>query len=266
MIKSLSGGKMGKILSLELKKIITKKRLLIMWVAVLFLVYQVTGGVTVSDNYSSIFQKIYLMAPLIGILMFMVFSESYIMEYRFNIDSVIKTTKSYKKVVLAKSIANTIIASLISISILLTMTIKALILVDFEGINIPIKEIWYFGNSGSNITILGMVMIMCLTFILGSFLFAQIGLFLSSTSKSAVKPFLLGGLIMGVPFLGNIYGISQIFSKKMLLFTPLYGMFSAQLIRYGAPISADVFFIVVSLAFGILFYRLTLMSFTKSRN
>lgn len=257
---------MGKILSLELKKIITKKKLLIMWTISLFFVYQIIGEGNISDAYSDVFNKIYFVAPLVGILIFMVFSESYVMEYSFKMDYLIKTTKSYKKVVLAKSIANTIIASLISVSMLLVMITKTFITLYFEGINTPINEIWYFGNSGSNMTVLSMTIIMCLTFILGSFLFAQIGLFLSSISKSAIKPFLLGGLIMGIPFLGNIYGISQFFSKKALLFTPLYGMFSAQLIRYRAPISAYIFFIVLSLGAGFLFYKLTLKSFIKSKN
>lgn len=257
---------MGKILILEIKKIMAKKILLIMWAVVLFLVYHISGEATVNDSYSSVFQKIYLMSPLIGILIFMVFSESYIMEYKSNMDYLIKTTKKYKEIVLVKSMANTVVASFISISILITMMIKATISVDFQGINIPIKEIWFFGNSGSNVTVLGMAMMMCLTFILGSFLFAQIGLFLSSTSKSAVKPFLLGGLIMGIPFLSNIYGISQFFSKELTLFTPLYGMFSSQLIRYGAPISAYIFFITFTVTVGFLFYRLTLVAFIKSRS
>ena len=257
---------MRKILNLEIKKILTDKKLLIMWGVVLFFGYQVIGGVTIDDTYSSIFQKIYLISPLIGILIFMVFSGSYVIEYSFKMDYLIKTTKSYKKVVLAKSIANTLIASLISISILLIMTIKALISVDFQGINTPINKIWYFGNSNTNITILGMIMIVCFTFILGSFLFAQIGLFLSSISRYAIKPFLLGGLIMGIPFLSGIYGISQFFPKKILLFTPLNGMFSSELIRYGAPISVYIFFIIFSLTVGFLLYRLTLSSFIKSRS
>ena len=107
---------------------------------------------------------------------------------------------------------------------------------------------------------------MCIRDRLGSFLFAQIGLFLSSISKSAIKPFLLGGLIIGIPLLANIYGISQFFSKKSLLFAPLNGMFSSQLIRYEAPISAYIFFIILSVIGGFLFYRLTLVSFTMNEN
>lgn len=265
-IIKIGGGKVGKILILELKKILRKKKILIMWAVLIFLMYKVAGATSISDSYSSIFQKIYLMAPLIGILIFMVFSESYIIEYNFKMDYLIKTTKNYKNVVIAKSIANTIVASLISISALMTMTIKVIILVGFKGMNLHIKEIWYFGNSGSNMTILGMIMTMCLTFILGSFLFAQIGLFLSSISKSAIKPFLLGGLIIGIPLLANIYGISQFFSKKSLLFAPLNGMFSSQLIRYEALISAYIFFIILSVIGGFLFYRLTLVSFTMNEN
>lgn len=257
---------MGKILILELKKILTKKKLLIMWAILVFFMYKVAGATSISDSYSSIFLKIYLLAPLIGILMFMVFSESYIMEYNSKMDYLIKTTKNYKNVVIAKSIANTIVTSLISISVLVAMTIKVLILVNFKGINLPIKEIWYFGNSGSNITILGMIMIMCLTFILGNFLFAQIGLFLSSISRTATKPFLLGGLIMIIPLFGNVFGISHFLSKKSLLFAPLNGMFSSELIRYGAPISAYIFFIILSVVAGFLFYRLTLASFTMNEN
>ncbi len=46
-----------------------------------------------------------------------------------------------------------------------------------------------------------MMIIMIVTVIIGSFIFAQIGLYLSSISKSAVIPFIFGGLIMGIPYL-----------------------------------------------------------------
>ncbi|MCP1102435.1 hypothetical protein M2454_000957 [Aequitasia blattaphilus] len=256
---------MNKLVRLELKKAIVRKGVLITWGVVLFLVCMIAGGTTVSDSYSSVFQKIYLVSPLMGILMFMIFSEAYIMEYKYRTDDSIKTTKKQKEVVIAKSIANTIAASLICISILAAMMIRAASAVDFQGLDTPIKEIWFLENSGSNITVLEMAGIQSLTFIIGSFLFAQIGLFLSSTSKSAVKPFLLGGIVMGIPFLGNIYGVSQVFPLKFLLYTPLYGMFSSQLIRYGAPTSAYVFDGIFSITIGYLFYRFTIRSFTRRR-
>ncbi|MEW8956753.1 MAG: ABC transporter permease, partial [Clostridium sp.] len=88
---------MKSVLKLELKKILNKKGTLIMWAITLFLAYGVIGEVSVSETYADIFNKFYLFAPLMGIIMFMIFSDSYITEYDCNMNNLIKTTINGKK-------------------------------------------------------------------------------------------------------------------------------------------------------------------------
>ena len=54
---------------------------------------------------------------------------------------------------------------------------RAIVVFKFDGLDLPLKSLWYFGNSGSDITIGQMLIIVSLTVILGSFLFAAIGIF-----------------------------------------------------------------------------------------
>lgn len=249
------------IVNAEFKKLMKKKGVMVFWVFSLFLAYISVKNFGISDSYGDLFSKFYGLAPLMGILMFSLFSGSYILEYSSNMDSIVKSTKNGKsKLVLAKSIAYGLAASLINLSILVVMSFKIIIGNNFSGLHMSIKNIWYFGNSGSNLTVLQMLMIMTLTVILGSFLFAQLGLWLSSISQKAVGPFFIGGLVMGVPYIAGGF-----ISQKILGFTPLFGMYSSELIRYGVSPIAFVVFIGISILGSYLLYRLTSIGFLQER-
>ncbi|WP_419741745.1 ABC transporter permease [Paraclostridium dentum] len=252
---------MTNIINAEFKKIMKKKGLMIFWAFSLFLVYVCINGSGLSDGYGDLFSKFYGVSPLMGILMFSLFSGSFVLEYSSNMDSIVKSTKNGKnRLVLAKSIAYGIAASLINLSILVVMSLKIIIGNNFKGLHMSIKNVWYFGNSGSNLTVLQMLTILAITVVLGSFLFAQLGLWLSSISQKAVGPFFIGGLIMGVPYIAGGF-----ISKKILGFTPLFGMYSSELIRYGVSPIAFVVFIGISILGSYVLYRLTSIGFLQER-
>lgn len=252
---------MTNIVNAEFKKIMKKKGLMVFWAFSLFLGYISVRNFGISDSYGDLFSKFYGLAPLMGILMFSLFSGSYVLEYSSNMDSIVKSTKNGKsKLVLAKSIAYGIAASLINLSILAVMSFKIIAGTHFNGLHMNIKNIWYFGNSGSNLTVLQMLMIMTLTVILGSFLFAQLGLWLSSISQKAVGPFFIGGLVMGIPYIA-----SGFISQKILGFTPLFGMYSSEIIRHGVSPIAFVVFIAISIIGSYILYRLTSIGFLQER-
>lgn len=249
---------MTNIVNAEFKKIMKKKGLMVFWAFSLFLGYISVRNFGISDSYGDLFSKFYGLAPLMGILMFSLFSGSYVLEYSSNMDSIVKSTKNGKsKLVLAKSIAYGIAASLINLSILAVMSFKIIAGTHFNGLHMSIKNIWYFGNSGSNLTVLQMLMIMTLTVILGSFLFAQLGLWLSSISQKAVGPFFIGGLVMGIPYIA-----SGFISQKILGFTPLFGMYSSEIIRYGV---SPIAFVAISIIGSYILYRLTSIGFLQER-
>lgn len=214
----------------------------------------------IDEAYSALFSKYYLViAPITGLAMFTMFSGSFVIEYSSNVDGLIKSSKNGKnQLVLAKFIANGICTSIINLSILMLMVGKAISAFKFDGLNLPLKSLWYFGNSGSNITILQMLLIVSLTVILGSFLFASIGLYLSSLSKKAAMPFIFGGLIMGIPYFITFLG-----KKELIVSFMLNGMYSQQLIRYAAPVGYWVAFIGTALILPVVLYNLTKKRFLK---
>lgn len=252
---------MTNIINAEFKKIMKKKGLIVFWVFSLLLGYVSVRNFGLSDSYGDLFSKFYGLAPLMGILMFSLFSGSYILEYSSNMDSIIKSTKNGKsKLVLGKSIAYGIAASLINLSMLAVMSLKIIVGNNFQGLHMNITNIWYFGNSGSSLTVLQMLMIMSLTLVLGSFLFAQLGLWLSSISQKAVGPFFIGGLVMGVPYISGAF-----ISQKTLGFTPLFGMYSSEIIRYGVSNIAFLVFICISVIGSYVLYKLTSIGFLQER-
>ncbi|WP_099189655.1 hypothetical protein [Tepidibacter mesophilus] len=255
---------MGTLINLELRKILLKKRMLIILVVSLFLSFISIRAFSIEETYADIFSKGYGLVPLMGIMMFIMFSGSYTLEYSSNISGLIKTTKNgKKKIVLAKSIAAGIGAAIINLSVFLTVCLSALTKHKFAGLDMPLKKLWYFGKSGSNITVIQMILIMILTITIWSFFFAQLGLFLSSISKSATVPFIFGGLIMGVPYIleGFLKGIGY---TKYLGFTPLWGMMSCQLIRYETG-SITIFVLLGIFTVGmIIFPKLTYKAFIKN--
>lgn len=214
---------------------------------------------SMKDVYADVFYKYHGLAPIMGIIMFAMFSGSFVLEYSSNIDELIKASKNGKnKLVLSKFIANGISASIINLSILMLMAGKSILAFKFEGFDLPLKSLWYFGNSGSNITVLQMLLIVSVTVILGSFLFSAIGLYLSVISKKATMPFIFGGLMMGIPYL-----LEPRISKEIAVNLPLSGMYSQQLIRYDAPISAWIIFVSLALVLSVVLYNLTKEKFLK---
>lgn len=214
----------------------------------------------INEAYAALFSDYYLVvAPVMGFIMFTMFSGSFVREYNSNVDGLIKSSKNGKnQLVLAKFIANGISASFINLSIFVVMIGRIMATFKFEGLDLPVKSLWYFGNSGSNITILQMILIVSLTVILGSFLFTAIGLYLSSLSKRATMPFILGGLTMGIPYFIAFAG-----KKELIVSLLVNGMYSQQLIRYAAPLSYLVAFIGIALTLPVVLYNLTKKRFLK---
>ncbi len=256
---------MGTLIKLELRKMLFKKRVFIVWAGALFLSFVSIRTFSIEETYADLFSKGYGLVPLMGLLMFMVFSGAYTLEYHSNMAGLINTTKNGKKeIVSAKSVAAGIGASIVNLSIFLTVCLSALTKYQFEGLGLPLKNLWYFGKSGSSITVLQMILMMIITIIMGSFFFAQLGLFLSSISQSATIPFIFGGFIMGLPYIIEGF-LKQIGLATYLTFTPLWGMMSCQLIRYQA--SAITIMILIGIFIvGIVFLpKLTYKAFTKEK-
>ncbi|MCY6485764.1 hypothetical protein OW763_15675 [Clostridium aestuarii] len=256
---------MGTLIKLELRKMLFRKRMLIVWPGVLFLSFASIRAFSINETYADIFSKGYGLVPLMGLMMFMMFSGTYTLEYSSNMVDLIKTTKNGKmKIVLAKAIAAGISASIINLSVFLTVCLSALTKFKFQGLDLPLKSLWYFGKSGSNLTVLQMILIMMVTIILGSFFFAQLGLFLSSISKSAAVPFIFGGLIMGLPYILEGF-FKPLGLTKYLAFTPLWGMMSCQIIRFKAPSITPIILIVIFIVGVTLLCKFTLKAFTKEQ-
>ncbi|WP_129595796.1 hypothetical protein [Anaerophilus nitritogenes] len=255
---------MGSLIKLELKKMLFKKRILIIWMGILFLSFISIRAFSMEETYADLFSKSYGLVPFMGILMFMIFSGAYTLEYNSNMSGIIKTTKNGRKsIVIAKSIASVIGASILNLSIFFTLCLSAFTKFKFAGLDIPLKNLWYFGNSESDITVIQMILIMTFTIVLGSFFFAQIGLFLSSISNSAAIPFVFGGLIMGLPYILEGF-VKNMGLGKYLGATPLWTMMSCQLIRYKIPMSMIGIFIVIFIGAMTILPKLTYDSFMKN--
>ena len=249
----------------EIKKNL-RPGVIVAWVIGLMLGFNmVFTNFGIEETYAVIFSKYYGIVPIMGIIMFTMFSGSFVLEYSSNTYGLIKASKNGKnKLVLAKFIANGISASIINLSILMVMVGRAIVVFKFDGLDLPLKSLWYFGNSGSDITIGQMLIIVSLTVILGSFLFAAIGIYLSSLCKNAVIPFIFGGLTMGIQYLMGYYIIDGYTpSKEILVNLPVNGMYSQQLIRYAAPFSSWIILIVIALVVPVVLYNLTKKRFLK---
>jgi len=256
---------MGTLIKLELRKMLLKKRMLIVLAGSLFLSFVSIRAFSIEETYADIFSKGYGLVPLMGIMMFMMFSGAYTLEYSSNMSGLIKTTKNGKKeIVIAKSIAAGIGAAITNLSVFLTVCLSALTKHKFNGLDLPLKNLWYFGKSGSNITVIQMILIMIVTITIWSFFFAQIGLCLSSISKSAAIPFIFGGLIMGAPYVleGFFKGMGYV---KYLAFTPLWGMMSCQFIRYNIAFASALALLGIFAAGMIVFPKVTYKAFIKNQ-
>lgn len=250
---------MGRLIKAEIRKILFKKSVLIAWIASLLLGAVLIHNATVAEVYADAFYKSYGYTPMMGLVMFMLLSGSYTVEYNSNMNGLINTTMNgKKKLVIAKGIGAGIAASIINLSILLVIYLDAIRKANFKGLDIPLKELWYFKEVNSNLNVLEMMIMVSVTVIMGSFFFAQLCLYLSSISKSATIPFIFGGIIMGLPYiLGNFL------PEKIIVLTPLWGMISSQLIKYNSGLGVMVAQVFIFIAGCLIFSRLTLASFVK---
>lgn len=244
----------------EIKKNL-KLGVLIIWALGLVLGFKgIFTNFGIEEAYAALFSKYYLLTtPFMAFAMFTMFSGSFVREYSSNVDGLIKASKNGKQqLVLAKFIANGISASVINLSIFMVMLGRIMLAFKFEGLDLPLKSLWYFKNSGSNVTILQMLLIVTLTVILGSFLFAAIGLYFSSLSKKATMPLILGGLTMGIPYFIAFTG-----KKELIVSLLVNGMYSQQFIRYGVSVGYWTAFIGIALILPVALYNLTKKRFLK---
>ena len=247
----------------EIRKMLFKKSVIITWIVLLLLSRSLIYPSSSAEIWADAFSKMYGIVPVIGLITFMVISATYTLEYSSNMNELINTTQNgKKKVVTAKWIGAGIATTIVNLSIVLTMLIDGLIKSNFKGLDLPLKELWYFGNSGSNITVLQMIIILIITVTVGSFFCSQLGLYLSAISKSASIPFIFGGLLIGLPYVlpAILYRFGNV---KYLGITPLWGMMSMQLIRYQVPISLIMIQIVIVIAGFIFLPKLTYKAFIK---
>ena len=247
------------VIKAEIKKNF-KSGVIVVWILGLMISYISVGIFKLPETYADLFYKYFGLAPIMGLIMFMMFSGSFILEYTSNMEGLIKATENGKKqLVISKFIASGISASIVNLSILYTIAFKAFSAFKFENLDMPLKELWYFGNSGSNITVIQMIFIMTLTIIIGSFFLAAIGLFLSSVSKNAIIPFLLGGGFMAYSYFLEGRGLA----KPSIFNIPIFGMYSSLLVRYNFPLSSWLLFIIMSIIGTGILYELSKRNFLK---
>ncbi|MCR2045166.1 ABC transporter permease [Anaerosalibacter massiliensis] len=250
---------MGQLIKSELRKMLFKKGVLIVWVVSLLFGTLLIHNGTVSEVYADVFFKSYGYTPIMGLVMFMILSGAYTLEYNSNMSDLINTTKNgKKKTVIAKGIGAGIAISIVNLSIVTVIYLDGLKKVHFKGLDIPLKNLWYFKGISSTLNVFEMMLIMIGTIIIASFFFAQLGLYLSSISKSASIPFILGGLIMGVPYI-----LEAVLPSKFIVMTPLWGMISSQLIKHEVSLSIMIIQGTIFVAGCLIFPRLTYKAFIK---
>lgn len=248
------------VIKAEIKKNF-KLGVILTWILAIYIAFVCVYTGSVSDTYADVFSKWIGMAPFMGLVMFTMFSGSFIIEYNSNMDGLIKASKNGKKqFVLSKFMASGISASIVNLTILYTMVLKALLHLNFRGLNIELKELWYFGKSGSTLTVMQMILIMTICITIGSFLLSAIGLFLSAVSKNAIVPFLIGGTFMAIPYFMEGRG-----SVNNILGWPILGMYATPVIRYKLPSSAWFVFIIISFVSVVVFYNLAKNRFLSER-
>ncbi|WP_343342758.1 hypothetical protein [Terrisporobacter petrolearius] len=231
---------------------------IILWLILLVSSYKFgDNSMVVNDMYASLFQRHYKLVPFYIFIMFTMLSGGFTIEYNSNMQGLIKSSKGGKdQFVLSKFIANGICLSIINVSILAAMVLRVVSIFGFKGLDLQLKDLWNFSSITNNITVLQMLLILSITLILGSFLVAAIGLYLSAINKKATIPFIVGSILVGLPIIETVPEVIRFNS-------PLYGMYSQQLIMSRGPISSLVVFIVMVLVGSTVLYKLTKKSFLK---
>ena len=256
---------MGGLVAAEVKKIVFSKKVMGIWLASLLLSYVSIRAFGVEDMYADVFSKAYGLMPLMGLIIFASTCDSYVRENVSNVSSIINSSKNGReKIVAAKGIAAGITCSALCVSIFGTMFFTAASKVGFEGMDLPVRSLWYFGNSGSAITVMQMVLITGASIAAGAFFFAQLGLLFSSAGKGAALPFIGGGLVMGLPYL--MEGFLRCAGKAQYrAFTPTWGMMGCQFTRHGISMKWEIANVIAMMAAVALFQRLTVINFVKEK-
>lgn len=250
---------MSTLINAELRKILFKKSIFITWIISLLLATMIIHNGTINEVYADAFFKSYGYTPIMGLVMFMVLSGSYTMEYNSNMRDLINTTKNGKrKLVIAKGIGAGIAASIINLSILITIYVDAINKANFKGLDTPLKNLWYFKGISSDLNVLQMMIIVSTTVVIASFFFAQLCLYLSSISKTASFSFIFSGVIMGIPYL-----LASFLPERIIVLTPLFGMISSQLIKYNIGLDTIIFQGAVFIIGSLVFLKLTFSTFIK---
>lgn len=251
---------MGILIKAELRKMLLKKGVIITWILALLLGNGlVVQSGTTGEVYSDIFFKSFGYTPIMGLIMFMILSASYTLEYNSNMADLVNTTQNGKKhVAIAKGIAAGIATSIVNLSIIIVIALSGMRKTGFKELNMPLKELWYFKGVTSNLNVSQMIIILFTTVIIASFFFSQLGLYLSSISKSATMPFIVGGLIMGLPYI-----LQAFLADKYLIVTPLFGMMSSELVRLNASLPILIIQGVILIGGCLIFIKPTYNAFTR---
>lgn len=248
---------------MEIKKMMFKKRIALMLALSMYLAFISIHDFSASESYADVFSKVYGLSPLVGMIMFTMVSSSYVMEKRSGMDELIKAgSLGRKKIAAAKSIAGGISCSLASLLVFASCLISGLLKTGFSHMEMPVSSLWYFAKSDSSLTVIQMIAISATGIVVGSFFFAQLGLFLSSSFRNSAPAFLLGGLAMGSSYMAEGFARSAGVAKYLGL-TPLWLMMNMQLVRYKVPFAVFMTGTLLSGAFGILMYRTSKKNFLK---
>lgn len=82
----------------ELRKILCKKSILVLWVLILGFGFILIRDFEMLETYADIFYKIEGSLPLIGLVTFITISGNYTREYESNMVGLINTTKNGKNI------------------------------------------------------------------------------------------------------------------------------------------------------------------------
>ena len=218
---------------------------------------------SLEDSYADVFSKFMGLIPLLGLLMFMLFSKAFVLEYNSNMDGLIKATKNGKKrLVEAKFIAAGISAAIVNLSMFYAMIIKIFSALNFAKMNMPINKLWCFEGVTSNITVMQLMILMTITLIFGSFFMAAVGLCLSSISSNAIVPFLVGGVIMAVPYMLALRGTVV---KPSIINLHLFGMYSSYMVDANASLIMWGTYFISTVVEIAVFYIFAKKNFLKER-
>lgn len=151
---------MARLIKAELKKTLFKKSILIVWIISLLLGILLIHNGTVNEVYADAFYKSYGYTPIMGLIMFMILSGSYTMEYDSNMKDLINSTRNGKKnLVMTKAIGGAMAAAIVNITIIMAIFLDGIRKGGVEGLRLPLKDLWYFRATNSSLNVIQMMII-----------------------------------------------------------------------------------------------------------